>query len=107
MEAVTPGDSACHSARLGPSIGLSHHLSALNMRALRAGVSAVNNRHSLPSNSSKKLPGTDTRLPVRDLQNNTSEDKYKILKVTTDNVHDNTKYHMFEIRRYGLNLESL
>lgn len=72
MKAVTPGDSACHSVR--PSIGASHHLSPLNMRAPRAGVSAVNNRHSLLSNTSKKLPGTETQLPVKDLQSNTSVD---------------------------------
>lgn len=77
------------------------------MRALRAGVSAVNNRHSLLSNTSKKLPGTETRLPVKDLQNNTSVDKNKLLKMTTDNVHKNTKYYMFEMQRYTLSLKSL
>lgn len=59
VKAVTPSDSACHSVRLSPSSGASHHLSWLNMRALRAGVSAVNNRHSLDSNTSKLLVETE------------------------------------------------
>lgn len=45
------------------------------MRALRAGVSVVNNRHSLLSNTNKLLPGTKMRLPVTNLQNITFEDK--------------------------------
>lgn len=77
------------------------------MRAIRAGVSTVNNRHSLLSNTSKKLPGTETQLPVKDLQNNTSVDKNKLLKMTIDNVHKNTKYHMFQMQRYRLDLKSL
>lgn len=99
MKAVTPGDSACHSVRPSPSIGASHHLNPLNMRALRAGVSAVNNRHSLLSKTSKKPPGTETQLPVKDLQNNTSGEKNKILNMTIDNVHNNTKCYMFEMQR--------
>lgn len=77
------------------------------MRALRAGVSTVNNRHSLLSNTSKKLTGTETQLPVKDLQNNTCVDKNKLLKMTIDNVHKNMKYHMFQMQRYRLDLKSL
>lgn len=68
MKAVTPGDSVCHSER-SPSSGASHHLSPLNMRALGAGVSAVNNRRSLFSNTGKFLVKTEMQLPVEDLQN--------------------------------------
>lgn len=64
VKAVTPGDSACHSVRLSPSSGASHHLSSLNMRALGAGVSAVNNHHSLLSNTGKLLVETEMQLPV-------------------------------------------
>lgn len=41
VKAVTPGDSGCHSVRLSPSSGASHHSSPLNMRALQAGGSAA------------------------------------------------------------------
>lgn len=68
VKAVTPGDSACHSVR-SPSSGASHHLSSLNMRACRAGVSTVNNHRSFLSNTDKLLVKTTRKLPVGCLQN--------------------------------------